>query len=196
MKSLSLAGRMDTCIPVAEFLCCSPEMVMTLLIGCVVVAVQPPSRVQLFVTPGLQHARPLCPSPSPEVWPSSCPLHRWCHPATSSSGILFSCPQSFPASGTFPVSQLFLSGGQVLELQLQHQLFHLSRLYMTTGRTIALIIWNFVGRILREVSGSNSRYTLNRCWMNETGKSEINCLLLWPGRDIFLNQQKLIGNQL
>ena len=56
---------------------------------------------------GLQHTRPLCPSPSPKVCPNSCPLHWWCHPAISSSDALFSfCPQSFPASGTFPVSQL------------------------------------------------------------------------------------------
>ena len=57
--------------------------------------------------------RPPYPSPSPRVCPSSCPLHWWCHPATSSSDTLFSfCPQSFQASGTFPVSQLFPSGGQ------------------------------------------------------------------------------------
>ena len=62
---------------------------------------------------GLQHARPSCPSPSPEVYPSSCPLHRWCHLAISSSDILFSfCPQSFPASETFPMSQLFTSDNQ------------------------------------------------------------------------------------
>ena len=53
---------------------------------------------------GLQHTRPPCPSPSPEVCLSSCPLHRWCHPALSSSDALFSfCPQSFPESGTFPM---------------------------------------------------------------------------------------------
>ena len=58
---------------------------------------------------GLQHARPLCPSPSPKVCPSSCPLYRWCHLALSSSDALFSfCPQSFPESGTFPMSQLFV----------------------------------------------------------------------------------------
>ena len=62
---------------------------------------------------GLQCARPLCPSPSPEVCPSSCPLLWWCHPAISSSDALFSfCPQSFPASGTFPVSQLLASDDQ------------------------------------------------------------------------------------
>ena len=61
----------------------------------------------------LQHARPPWPSPSPEVFPSSCPLHWWCHPATSSSDTLFSfCPQSFPASRTFPMSRLFPSNDQ------------------------------------------------------------------------------------
>ena len=55
--------------------------------------------------------RPPCPSPSPRVCPSSCPLHQWCHPAISSSDTLFSfCLQSFPASGTFPMSWLFTSG--------------------------------------------------------------------------------------
>ena len=62
---------------------------------------------------GLQHARPPCPSPSPEVCPSSCPLHRWCLPAISFSVALFSfCPQSFPASGTFPMSWQFALGDQ------------------------------------------------------------------------------------
>ena len=60
-----------------------------------------------------QHARPRCPSPIPRVYPNSCPLSRWCHPTISSSVIPFSsCPQSFPASGSFQVSQLFASGGQ------------------------------------------------------------------------------------
>ena len=62
---------------------------------------------------GLQHARPPCPSPTPRVHPNPCPLSRWCHPTISSSVIPFSsCPQSFPASGSFPMSQLFASGGQ------------------------------------------------------------------------------------
>ena len=62
---------------------------------------------------GLQHARPPCPSSTPGVYPNSCPLCQWCHPTTSSSVIPFSfCPQSFPASGSFQMSQLFTSGGQ------------------------------------------------------------------------------------
>ena len=60
-----------------------------------------------------QHARPPCPSPTPQVYPNSCPLCQWCHPTISSSVIPFSsCPQSFPASESFPMSQLFESGGQ------------------------------------------------------------------------------------
>ena len=62
---------------------------------------------------GLQHTKLLSPSPSPKVCPSSCPLHRWCHRAISSSDALLSFfPQSFPASGTFPMSWLFASDGQ------------------------------------------------------------------------------------
>ena len=59
-----------------------------------------------------QQARPLCPSPTPGVYPNSCPLSWWRHSTISSSVIDFSCRQSFPASGTFQMSQLFASGGQ------------------------------------------------------------------------------------
>ena len=60
-----------------------------------------------------QHARCPCPSPTPRVHSNLCPLSQWCHPTISSSVVPFSsCPQSFPASGSFPVTQLFASGGQ------------------------------------------------------------------------------------
>ena len=60
-----------------------------------------------------QHARPPFPSPAPRVYSNSCPSSRWCHPAISSSVIPFSSyPQSLPASGSFPMSQLFAWGGQ------------------------------------------------------------------------------------
>ena len=62
---------------------------------------------------GLQHAGPPCPSPTPEVHPNSCPLGQWCHPTISSSVTSFSSHlQSFPASGSFPMSQLLASSGQ------------------------------------------------------------------------------------
>ena len=60
---------------------------------------------------GLQHTRLLCPSPSPRVCSNSCQLSQWCYLTTSSSASLF-CLQSFPGSGSFPVSRLFASGGQ------------------------------------------------------------------------------------
>ena len=168
---------------------------------------------------GLQHIRPPCPSSSLEVCPSSCPLHQWCHPAISSSDVLFSfCPQSFPAAGTFPMSWLFTSGDQntgasasasVLLVNIQawfhlrlivlisllskelsgvfssttvqrHSLnsskalfkgttvlwrstffmVQLSQPYVTTGKTIALTIWTFVGRVMSLLLNTLSRFVI------------------------------------
>ena len=75
-------------------------------------SVQSLSRVWLSATHELQHARPPCPSPTPGFHPNPCSSSWWCHPAISSSVIPFSCPQSFPASGSSQMSQLFPSGGQ------------------------------------------------------------------------------------
>ena len=62
---------------------------------------------------GLQHTRPPCPSPTPGACSNSCPLSQWCHPTISSSVVSFSsCLQSFPASGSFHMSQFFTSGEQ------------------------------------------------------------------------------------
>ena len=143
---------------------------------------------------GLQHARLPCPSPTSRAFSNSCPSSQWCHPTILASVLPFSsCPQSFPASGSFPMSQFFTSVGQVLELQLQHQSFQwiflsvislridwfdlavqgtlksllqhhssktsvlqhsvflmaqLSHSYMTTGKTIALTIQTFVGKVM------------------------------------------------
>ena len=141
-----------------------------------------------------QHARPPCPSPTPGVHSDSCPSGQWCHPAISSSVVPFSsCPQSLPASQSFPMSQLFAWGGQRtgvsalasvlpkntqgwsplerigwISLQskgllsllqhhsskasiLRHSAFftvQLSHPYMTTGKTIALTRWTFVGKVM------------------------------------------------
>ena len=66
-------------------------------------------------THGLQHTRLPCPLPIPRAYSNSCPLSQWCHPTISSSVVPFSfCHQSFPASGSFPVSQFFISGGQII----------------------------------------------------------------------------------
>ena len=74
------------------------------------------NRIQLFVIPWLQHARLPCPSPTPGACSNSCLLSQWYHPTISSSIVPFSsCPQSFAASESFPMSQLFTSGGQSIE---------------------------------------------------------------------------------
>ena len=158
-------------------------------------SVQLLSHVQLFVTPWTAARLLLCPSPTPGVYSNSCPLSWWCHPIISSSIIPFSsCLQSFPASGSFPMSQLFTWGGQsigtspsasmlpttiqdwfsfrmdylvllavqgTLKSLLQHPsskasvlqcsaffMIQLSHPYMTTGKTIALTIWTFVGKVI------------------------------------------------
>ena len=76
-------------------------------------SVQSLSYARLFPTPGTTARRPPCPSPTSGVQPNPRPLSRWCHPTISSSVVPFCpCPQSFPASGSFQMSQLFASGGQ------------------------------------------------------------------------------------
>ena len=76
-------------------------------------SVQSLSHVQLFVTPWTAAHQPTCPSPTPGVYSNSRPSSRWCHPTISSSVIPFSSRlQSFPASGSFPMSEPFASGGQ------------------------------------------------------------------------------------
>ena len=73
---------------------------------------------------GLQHARPPCPSPSPRACSNSCPLSQWRHPSISSSVVPFSsCRQSFPASGSFPLSWLFTSSGQSIRASTSASVF-------------------------------------------------------------------------
>ena len=141
-----------------------------------------------------QHARPPCPSPTPGVYPNSCPSSRWCYPIISSSVVPFSsCPQSLPASGFFQWINSSHEVAKLMEFQLQHQSFQwtprsdllkdglvdllavqgtlksllqhhsskasilrcsafftvqLSHPYMTTGKTIALTRWTFVGKVM------------------------------------------------
>ena len=149
---------------------------------------------------GLQHARLPCPSPSPRVCTNSYPLSWWCHPTISSS-----CLQAFLASGSFPMSQFFSSGGQsigasasasVLPMNIQgwflfgltgfcfafqgtlksflqhHSLkasvlqcsvffpVHLSHQYMITGKTVALTIWIFAGKVMSELCNTLPRFVI------------------------------------
>ena len=102
----------------ASLSCCQPKTLYS--VWCLhppkKASVQFSSLAQLCPTlqlHGLQHARPLCPSPTPWVYTDSCPLSQWCHLTISSSVIPFSSHlQSFPVSGSFQMSQLFASGSQ------------------------------------------------------------------------------------
>ena len=155
---------------------------------------------------GLQHARLPYPSPTPRAYSNSCPLSQWCIPTISDSAIsLFSCLQSFPASGSFKISQFFTSDDQsigvsasasVLSVNIQDwfplwwtgwislQSKGLSRvfsnttvqkrqffgaqlssqsnsyLYMTTGKTIALTRWTFVGKVMSLLFNMLSRLVI------------------------------------
>ena len=95
------------------FLCDWGESICAYSFKCKFNSVQLLSRVQLFVTPWTQHARLPCPSPTTGAYSNSWPSYWWCHPTISSSVIPFSSHlQSFPASGSFQMSQLFALGGQ------------------------------------------------------------------------------------
>ena len=156
---------------------------------------------------GLQHARLPCPSPTPGACSNSCSLSGRCHPTISSSVIPFSsCLQFFPASGSFPMTQFFASGGQSIEVSasasvfpiniqesfplrwtvlisvqskglsrrlLQHDsskasvlqlslflMVQLSHPYMTTGKTIALTRWTFVGKVMSLLFNTLSRFII------------------------------------
>ena len=135
---------------------------------------------------------------SPGVCSDLCPLSWWWHPTISSSAARFSCPQSLPASGSFPLSWLLASGGQsigasasVLPMNIQgwsplgliglifmlsnglsriffstavwkHQFFmvQLSHTYMTTGKTVALTIWTFAGKVMFLLFNMLSRFVI------------------------------------
>ena len=87
-------------------------------------SVQSLSRVRHLWPHGPQHIRPPCPPPTPRVHPNPWPSSPWCNPTTSSSVIPFSsCPQCFPASGSFQMSQLFASGGQSIGISASTSVF-------------------------------------------------------------------------
>ena len=87
-------------------------------------SVQSLSHVRLLATPWITDARPPYPSPTPKVYSNSCPLGWWCHPTISSSVFPFSSHlQSFPASGSFQMSQLFASGGQTIGVSASASVF-------------------------------------------------------------------------
>ena len=180
---------------------------------------------------GLQHARLPSPSPTPGVYPNSSPLNRWCHPTISSSVIpCSSCLQSFPASGSSQMSQLFAWGGLSagvsalasllpkntqnwsplgwtgwIALQskgllslLQHHsskasilqcwaffIVQLSHPYMTTGITLALTRWTFVGKVTASEVAKIWRPIWKSLWndLHHSADGSVCVLYSWNGRN-------------
>ena len=180
------------------------------------VVVQSLSHIGLFVTPWTAALQASLSFITPRACSNSCALNRWCHLTISSSvGSFSSCPQSFPASGSFPMSRLFISGGHSFSISISpsneysglisfrihwfdflavqgtlknllqrhsskasilwHSVFFMVQLvhpYMTTGKTIALTVWTFVGKV-NDVSAFN---TLSRFVIAFLPRSK--CLLI------------------
>ena len=124
-------GKMDTCISMVESLFSVHLKLTTLLIGYACVHTKSlwvqfsRSVVSNSLLPHEpQHARLPCLSPTPAVYPNSCPLNQWCHQTILSSVVpFFSCAQSFPASGSFQMSQLFTSGDQSIGVSVSTSVF-------------------------------------------------------------------------
>ena len=116
------------------------------------------SCVQLFATPWTKHTRPACPSPTPRVYINPCPLSRWCHPTISSSvAPSSSCPQSFPASQSFQMSQLFMSGDQIIGASASA-----SVLPMSTQGWFLLRLTGMISLLSKGLSGVFSSITFQR----------------------------------
>ena len=101
-----------------------------------------------------QHTRPPCPSPTPGVYSNSCLLSQWCHPAISSSVIPFSsCPQSLPASGSFPMSQFIAWGGQSIGVSALASVLPMNTQHWSP---LGCTCWTFVGTCIVNIHGRNN----------------------------------------
>ena len=110
------------------------------------------------------NARPPCPSSTPRVYPNPCSSSQWCHPTISSSAIPFSsCPHSFQASGSFPVSQLFTSGGQSIGVSASASVLPINT---QDWSPLGWIGWNFVQSkgLSRAFSGWRGRWEEGSGW--------------------------------
>ena len=123
------------------------------------VVVQSPSQIQLFATHGLQHAMLPCPILSPRVFSDSCPLSWWCHPTILSSVThCSSCPQSFPASESFPMSQFFASSGQSIGASASASVFP-----MNIQGWFPLGLTGCISLLSKELSRVFSNTTVQKC---------------------------------
>ena len=113
---------------------------------------------------GLQHAMLACPSPTPGAYSNSCPLSQWCHPIILSSVIPFSsCAQSFPASGSFPVSQFLASGGQSIGVSASTSVLPINIQGLISLRIDWLDLLAFQGALKNLLQHHNSKASILWC---------------------------------
>ena len=141
-------------------------------------SVQSLSRVRLSTTPWITARQAPCPSPTPGVYSNSCPSSRWCHPAISSCVILFSSsPQSLPASGSFPMSQLFAWGGQSIGVSV------LASFLPKNTQDWSPLEWN--GWISLQSKGlsrvfSNTTVQKHQFFGTQPSSQSNSCMHIWP----------------
>ena len=116
------------------------------------------------IMPGLQLARLACPSPSPGICSNSCPLSQWCHPTILSSVTHFSsCPQSFPASGSSPMSWLFVSGGQSIGASISISVLPKNTQQLISFRIDLLDLLTVQGILKRLLQHHSSKESILQC---------------------------------
>ena len=137
----------------------------------------------------LQHARPPCPSPTPGVHPNPCPLSQWCHPAISCSvGPFSSCPQSFPASGSFEMSQLFASDGQSIGVSASKSLLPMNTQDWSLGWT-GWISLQF--KKLSSLQHHSSKALI--LWCSDFFRVQFSHTYMSTGKTIALNRRTFVG---
>ena len=137
---------------------------------------------------GLQHARLPCLTPTPGAYSNSCPLSQWCHPTISSSVIPFSCLQSFPASGSFPMSQLFASGGQSIGVSASTSVLPMNTQFFRMDWLDLLAVQGTLKSLLQHHS---SKVSILRC--SAFFSIQLSHLYMTTGKTIALTRQTLLA---
>ena len=142
---------------------------------------------------GLQHARLSCPSQTPRAYSNSCPLSQWCHPTISFSVVCFSSHlQSFPATGSFPISQFLASGGQSIGVSASASVLPMNiQDWFLLGWTgwISLAVQGTLKSLLQYHSSKASI-----CWCSTFCIVQFSPLYMTTGKTIGLTRQNFVGN--
>ena len=140
---------------------------------------------------GLEHTRLPCPSPSPRACSKSCPLSRWCHPIILSSVISFSsCLLSFPASGSFPMSQLFPPGGQSIGVSASVLLMNIQGWFVLglTGFDLLAVQGTLKGLL------QHYNWKASILWCSGFFMVQLSHSYMTTGKTIALTRQTFVGN--